>query len=452
MGSTFGGIIQAGTGLTAANYGMQVVSQNIDNASTPGYTRQASSQVAVDGVAGVPTIYTSRAGMGGVAVNATLRLNDPVLDARSRAEHSRSAVTANDEAHLSSIEDVFPEPSDNGLTEQLNKYWNSWAPVGNDPGTAAPRSVLLGTAATVASTLNAMAASLDEFSGSVEQSMQLTSDEVNQAATSLGELNRQIAIGRATGTSVNALLDQRDVLLDQLSTAVGAKLSFNPNDTVDVTVGGQTLVSGTTVNAYAVGTGPTYPITVGGNPVTVSTGKAASDLKALTVTVPNYRGQLDAVADKLIADTNAAQAAGYDTTGNPGTPMFSGSGAAGITVAMTSPWDVAASSAPGGNLDGGNALAASRLGTNPGSADKLYTSLVGEIGQASKLAQQANTTQSSVTSAVDDLRTAASGVSTDEEISNLLTYQRAYQASSRVLTTMDDMLDQLINRTGLVGR
>jgi flagellar hook-associated protein 1 FlgK len=132
--------------------------------------------------------------------------------------------------------------------------------------------------------------------------------------------------------------------------------------------------------------------------------------------------------------------------------MFSGSGAAGITVAMTSPWDVAASSAPGGNLDGGNALAASRLGTNPGSADKLYTSLVGEIGQASKLAQQANTTQSSVTSAVDDLRTAASGVSTDEEISNLLTYQRAYQASSRVLTTMDDMLDQLINRTGLVGR
>lgn len=452
MGSAFGGIVQAATGLTAAGYGMQVVSQNIDNANTPGYTRQASAQVSVDGVAGVPSIYTTRAGMGGVAVASTLRLNDPVLDARARTEHSRDAVTSTDQTNLSAIEDVFPEPSDDGLSEQLNDYWAAWAPVADTPGVEAPRSVLLGSAATVASTLNGMAGSLTDLSGSIEQSLQRTATEVNQAAGSLATLNQQIAIGTATGTDVNALLDQRDLLLDQLSTSVGAAVTINPNNTVDVTVGGQSLVSGTTTGAFAVGAGPGYATTVGGTAVALTGGSAAADEKALTTTIPGYRAKLDAVADKLIADSNAAQAAGYDPSGAAGAALFSGSGAAGITVALTDPWGVAASSVPGGNLDGGNALATAGTGTAAGSADKLYTAMVGDIGQASLLAQRTAATQSSVTAAVDGLRTAASGVSTDEEVANLLTFQRAYQASSRVLTTMDDMLDTLINRTGTVGR
>jgi flagellar hook-associated protein 1 FlgK len=81
----------------------------------------------------------------------------------------------------------------------------------------------------------------------------------------------------------------------------------------------------------------------------------------------------------------------------------------------------------------------------------LYTTLVGNIGSSSALAQQQQTTQSSVTAGVDTQRTSVSGVNYDEEVSNMLTYQRAFQASSRVLTTLDGMLDTLINHTGLVG-
>jgi flagellar hook-associated protein 1 FlgK len=192
-----------------------------------------------------------------------------------------------------------------------------------------------------------------------------------------------------------------------------------------------------------------------GAPVTFTGGSASAFQNVLTSTtagVPFYSNLLDGVANSLISATNAAQASGYDLNGNAGAAMFTGTSASTIAIAPGfSNTNVAASKTGNGtpDLNGDNALTTATLGTVTGSADKLYQNLVGTIGQASKLATQAASTQDSVTSAVDKLRTAASGVSTDEEIGNLLTYQRSYQASSRVITTLDSMLDTLINRMGV---
>jgi flagellar hook-associated protein 1 FlgK len=477
VGSTFGGIVQAGTGLGAASYGLQVVSQNIDNADTPGYTRQASQQQAADGVGGVPTLYVSPAGLGGVSVVSTSRLNDTVLDARSRTEHGRSAATDTTSGLMSQIEDVFPEPSNTGLTEQLNDYWNAWSGVANQPSSDAARSVLMGAATMVASTLNSMSGSLTDVSNSASQSLQNTISDVNSEAAQLFTVNKQIAVGVGAGQDVNSLLDQRDVLLDKLSSQVDAKPSFNQDGTVNVTVGTEPLVQWT----YHVGGGanqlsynsaasavtvtggvPTAvpPIAVttpppSGSPLTFTGGSASAFQTVLTSTaagVPFYQGLLDQVANAIATTSNTAQAAGYDLNGAAGTAMFTGTTAA--TIAVTPGFvnnNVAASKTGNGTPDnnGDNALTTATLGTATGSADKLYQNLVGTIGQASKLATQASTTQDAVTSAVDKLRTAASGVSTDEEMSNLLTYQRAYQASSRVITTLDSMLDTVINHMGV---
>ena len=131
--------------------------------------------------------------------------------------------------------------------------------------------------------------------------------------------------------------------------------------------------------------------------------------------------------------------------------MFSGSGAAGIHVAITDPSLIAASGAPGGNLDGSNALAISQLGAASGSSDALYATLVGDLGTASAVAQQQATTQDAVVANVEALKSSVSGVSLDEEAANMLTYQQAFNASSRLLTALDSMLDTLINHTGLAG-
>ena len=450
MASTFGGIEQASSAINAARYGLDVVSQNIANASTTGYTRQSAQQASVDAPAGVPSIYTRPAGPGGVTVTGTARLTDPVLDARLRTEQARSGLADTTANQLQQIETVFPEPSDTVLSEQLNDFWNAWASVANDPGSTAPRTVLLQKAGAVTSTLNAMSGTLTDLATSTSQSLSMDTATATTAAGQLATLNGQIAVGTATGADVNSLLDQRDQLLGQLSTLVGGVATINANGSADVTVGGQPLVTGTTAVPVTVGAG--YQVSVGTTAVTLTGGSAAAEVVGLTSTYPGYQAQLDGVANALASSVNAAQAAGYDVNGSAGTPMFTGTGAAGISVAITDPSLIAASGTPGGNLDGGNALAASALGTSPTGADVAYNALVANVGSASSLAQQQQTTQDAVTTSVATLQTSVAGVNSDEEVSNMLTYQHAFEAASRVLTTVDSLLDTLINHTGLVGQ
>jgi flagellar hook-associated protein 1 FlgK len=218
---------------------------------------------------------------------------------------------------------------------------------------------------------------------------------------------------------------------------------------VDVDLGGVALVSGTTAATMSVDS--SYNVSIDGAAVTLASGSAAADLQTLTTDIPAYQAQLDSVAFTLATQVNNAQAAGYDLNGNAGAPMFSGTTAATIAVAMTDPAQIAASGTPGGNLDGSNAASIAQFGSASNGADAAYSVLVGNIGAASALAQQKQSTQDAITTSVDALRSSVSGVSYDEEVSNMVTYQQAFQASSRVLTTIDSMLDTLINHTGLVG-
>lgn len=453
-GSTFGAVQQASNALNAARYALEVTSQNISNANTPGYTRQSAQLNEVDQSVLVPSIYTRAAQTaGGVTVSGTVRLNDAVLDARARTEHARGGFADTTASQVSAIEQVFPEPTDTGLSEQLNDFWNAWGPVADNPSDSAARTVLLQKAATVTSTLNTMSGALDTIRDSVKMSLSQSTDKVTSYGSQLADLNKQIAVGTATHANVNSLLDQRDVILDSLSSLVGATAVINSNGTADVSIDGQPLVSGQTASVFASDP-DTGTATVGGTAVTVSTGQIGANLTALNQTIGHYQDQLDSVAAALASTVNTAQQAGYALDGSSGVDMFTGSTAKTITVAFTDPTLVAASATgtAGGDLDGTNALTISGYGQNDGGPDDLYTHLVGDVAASSALAQQQQSTQAVVSQSVDTLRTAASGVSDDEEVSNMLTYQRAYQASSRVLTTLDDMLDTLINHTGVVGR
>lgn len=531
MTNFFAGISRANDALTAARYGLEVTGQNIANANTPGYTRQRADQVAQGTVVGVPTIHSGTVTNGGVLANGAVRLNDAVVDTRVRDEHATQAQVDTTAGRLSDIENIFNEPSDTGLANQLQDFWNAWGDVANDPGNDVPRQMLVSSADSTVTMLHSMDSALDSVATASKNSLDATVESVNSAATELADLNTKIAIGSATNTDVNALLDRRDVLLDQLSSAVGAKATINGNGTVDVTVGGQALVStgpaqnggsgkggppftaGSLEVGWAGSTGgspvawdPSKPVTLtihtaptaadgsgstdvtlvdsehldaGGDPDPINTlsgSTANAELTTLNKTVPDYRGKLNDVAKALAKSVNDTQAAGFDLTGTKGDPMFDDSAdpaAGGITaksIAVASGFEaddgwklVAAAdtqsfsdpptnSTPVGNVNGGNALAAADSGTASGSPDSAYSSLVGALGRASASATQQQSTQQVITSSVESLQTSASGVSLDEEVSNMLTYQMAFQASSRVLTTLDSMLDTLINHTGLVGQ
>lgn len=448
MTSWFAGLGQASSGLEAARYGLNVVSQNMANANTPGYTRQVADQQSVV-TGGASGIFSGPGTNGGTAIAATTRQTDPVLDARVRNEHARGALADTAATTLSGVESVFQEPSDDALGGQLSDFWNAWGALANNPGSSAVRGVVVKDAATLVGTLNTMSASFDDAVQSV--SANLTGDvaSVNTAAGQLASLNGQIAVATATGANANGLLDQRDQLLDTLSKLTGATVTLQANGSATVAVGGQTLVDGVTASPMTVG--GSFALSLGGAAVSIGSGSIGARTTALTVTLPNYRGQLDTVADAVASTVNSVQNKGYDLAGNAGTAMFSGAGAAGITLAFADPSLIAASSSPGGNYDGSNALAASQSATANGSPDALYARLVGSVAASSAVAQQQSNTQDAVVAGVDSLKSSVSGVSLDEEAASMLQYQQAFNASSRVLTTIDSMLDTLINHTGLVG-
>ena len=373
-----------------------------------------------------------------------------MLDARVRAEHGKAAYSDTAASQLAAVEKIFGEPSDTGLAAKLQSFWTAWGTLGNNPDSTSARALLLSSADGVAATLHTLSGSLGASGSDVSASLADDLAQANTAAQRLATVNAQVAVGAATGQNVNALLDQRDQALTTLSSLVGAQATIAPNGTASVSVAGQPLVGPGVVSTLTLDS--SHQVSVGGSPVSLTSGSAAARVTALVTTLPGYQARLDAVANALAAAGNAIQAAGYDSAGAPGTALFSGAGAAGITVAITDPAALAAASTPGRSLDGSNAVAGSQYGGRASSPDIAYAGLVGDAGAASAAADQAQQTQAAVAGNVDALKASVSGVSYDEELSTMLTYQHAFSASSRVLTTIDQMLDTLINHTGVVGQ
>jgi len=449
MTSSFSGLTNALAALNVQRYGMEVTGQNIANANTPGYTRQRAELAAVGPTAGVAALYATQHPNGSVTVTGTTRLNDPMIDGRARTEHGDNGYRQTTATVLSSVETLFDEPSDNGLAEQLNDFWNSWAAVANNPGDLAARNVVLQKAASLTSSINQSSANLDRLTQAVSQQASAATVEINTAAAALAQLNGDIAVASASGSNTNALADQRDALLLKLADLTGAQSTINANGSADVTVGGLTLVTSTTASTLSLSSG--NQILVGGTPAGPAGGTLQGLVDGLTTALPGYAAQLDAVAASLASTVNAGQSAGYDLAGNPGGPLFAGSTAATLSVVVTNPANLAASGTPGGNLDGSAALGMSQLGSSTSGADAAYRALVGTLATDVQRANQQAAVQQAVTNNIDELAQSSAGVSFDEETTNLLTYQRAYQASSRVMSTVDEVLDLLINHTGRAG-
>jgi len=188
------------------------------------------------------------------------------------------------------------------------------------------------------------------------------------------------------------------------------------------------------------------------NPVNLVGGRVGGILEALNTIIPEHANALDGVAATLISEVNAQHRAGFDLASNAGGDFFSGSTASTIGVAITDPSLVAASSSAGAVYDGSNADALAKISQSLAGPDVAYRSLVVDLGVQSQTISSRLSTQTSITTQIDKARDSEAGVNLDEEMTSLLQYQRAYEAAARVITTIDQNLDVLINRTGMVGR
>ena len=191
----------------------------------------------------------------------------------------------------------------------------------------------------------------------------------------------------------------------------------------------------------------------------LTSGKLSGLIGLRDTTIPGYQASLDAIAGTLITETNNAHLNGFDLAGNAGGVFFNGTDAASIAVnpALLLTPALIAASGNGQPGNAGNALtmadmqAAAQAGLGGATINTAYSQLVTQLGSDVRDATQTTDNATILARSLDDKRQSVSGVSLDEEMTNLVKFQRGYQASSRALSAMDEMIDQLINRTGKVG-
>ena len=560
--SDFSGLRLALTALEAQRRGVEVAAQNVANANTPGYSRQAVNLVNI-GAPAVPALYSTYTGYGGgVKVDSVTRFRDQFMEIRAALEHGSMASLDQASTTMNNVQQLFNEPSDTGIQSQLSAFWSAFDSVANDPGNTAARTQLLEQAGTLATSFNSTSQKLTQLRTDTSSELGATVASINSMAQSLAQLNKAIKANTIAGLPVSDLQDQRDLLANKLAEASGASIRSSEFNQVDVVIGGTALVQQDRATSLVVdSSGPSTVLrwSTDNSAAQVSSGKAGGELTAINATIPGYLARLDAVAttlrdqvnqlhgpvsgsipasaqdqsatpsldfqlsldgggfttatiagadwsgaggaaalqSSLQAAVDAAAGAGNATvtvTGGSGSPLavsltpaaghtlqikangsdpgfstlfgttpvgsdgiggrafFTGTDAASLAVSPDvagNPAAVAAGFAGGGPLDGSNALNLAELSQSTSGADSAYRQLIVQLGVDTQTAQQRSQIQDAATKNLDDARTQQSGVSIDEEMTNLVQFQHAYDAAARFMTVIDTMLDTLINHTGV---
>jgi flagellar hook-associated protein 1 FlgK len=439
----FTGLNTALRGVQAQQAALDVVAHNIANVETPGYSRQeavfaASPTLRVDGAKQDGT----GAQLGtGVDVVSYRRLRDDFLDLQFRAQNMASGQSDVSAKRLSTVQSDLASGSTSDLGTLLDKFWSSWDTLAANPTSTDAKAAVVGTAQTLAqrfTTLDADIASAGTQATAAISDLLSDDGPIKPIATELAQLNQQINQAKAAGVSPNDLLDRRDLLLDNLSAYGQVSVTADPTldangkpaypGMIQVSFGGAAtpLVSQTTATMPTIAT------------LSATPGGQLGGLQDVAAKVDGYRATLATMAQSLITSVNSASS----------TPIFTGTGATDFAVVATSA-TVSAGVAGGAASDNSVALAIRAL--RGGAVDTGYSGLVRQIGSDVRTATSANTTANSVLTSITAQRQTVSGVSMDEEMANMIRFQRGYQAAARALTTMDDLLNTLINSTGRVG-
>jgi len=463
---SFSGLETALSGLEAAQAELNTTSNNISNESTPGYSRE---EVQTSPTGSLPLLTSGTSGHGaqlgeGVTVDDVTRVRDQFLDVQYRTQNSTSNSSSTLYNILNQVQTALGESDGTGLSTALNNFWSAWNDLGQG-STLASQQEVLSQAATVANALNQLSSQLTTIENQVYSPIGSTvegqfnaltayqGDSAGDAngpvasdATQIANLNGEIARAEASGASPNSLLDQRDSLIDDLSQYANVAVAQQGNGMVNVSFGNAAANPAADDTPLVEGTNANPSTNLNFTNLTYQSGGTLGALASLhdpnnpgnPQTLANYASSLDQVATQLTSQVQTALGGAGSTQFfiNSGNPPAAATGAANIEVnpALSTGTGWPYSTVNTGSLTAGSSA-----------AQQTYEALVTQIGTNVQSANADQTTQQSLLTAIGNQRESVSGVSLDEEMTNMITYQQAYQASARVMSAIDDTLQTLIS-------
>jgi len=454
------GILNVGRGaLLVQQQAIDITGHNIANVNTPGYSRQRVDMESNEPISLWP-------GQMGTGVRATeiQRIYDRFLALQINNENQQLGRWEAQKGALERVEMIFDESSEYGLNQAMSEFWNAWQDLAGNPSGQAERVVLLAKSETLTTTFNQIYSALEQIQKDIDASIEGTIKEINLIAEQIADLNQKIARAEAGRLNANDYRDRRDLLLKQLSSMIDINNFEDSDGKVTILVGGgKPLVEATSswklsTERNASGLQDIVWINSDGNSGNItdniSGGKLKGWLETRDVIIPEYLERLNELAGSIISRVNALHSGGYGLDGSTGNDFFTGTSASDIAVNSEIVNDVkkiaAAESAGGVPGDNSNAIAIANLQNelaihNSATFDSYYNSLVSDVGNEVRKAHVTFEHQSAMITHLDNYRESLSGVSLDEEMINLIKFQHAYEAAAKLIGTVDELLNTVIN-------
>jgi flagellar hook-associated protein 1 FlgK len=444
---------------------MTISGQNLANVNNPAY---ADEQLVVSESDPTETAIGDEG--TGVEMTGITSTRNPLLDYQIQAEASVTGSFTAQQTNLQYAEAYLDEQissttssatadSPNGLAADLSSMFDAFSGLaGTNVSSPALRLQAVEAAQNVATDLNNLSTQLSGVQKDLNTSITNDVASANQDLTTIATLNQQIVEAQASGGSAEQLVDQREQTLENLAGLANFSSTTETNGAVDISIGGVSMVSGINVTnnlqAYDPGNGNLLvKAQTGGTSITLTGGSIEGEITARDGALATLQSNLNTLASQLITNVNSIYSVGYDLNGNTGQDLFTGTNASDIGVNSNVANDPSQFQASGTGAPGDDSVALelaqlgnqeiTGLGNQTFSAN--YAQTVSDLGSSISSVNDNLSASQGVAQTLSTDRANASGVDLDTEMTNLIQYQKSYEASAELITTLNEMLQTVVN-------
>lgn len=450
---------------------LQTVSHNIANKSTEGYSRQRVEQQTNEAI-GEGRL---RMGMGAKAVAVT-RINNPFLERQIASETNKKGFFDGQSDNLMRVEQIFNEQINKGLNQFVSNFFNSFRELANNPESLASRALVKESAHFLTQDFSRVVGQLNDIQSDIDMQVKATVEEINAMTREVASLNQKVAAVELQGMPANDERDRRDLLIKKLGEKVNIRWAEGDSGMVSITAGDTAvLVSGIdsidleTARTHAHGSkregnlDVIHRATKTGSPFTVTNqlrgGTLGGAIEVRDQIINDLREQIDGLAYTLADEVNRVHSLGFNAYQEQGINFFDipqneSDIAMHLKVnneILNDTLKIAAAAerdAPGDNRVA-NVISAIQMNKvmDDGAAtlDDFYNSMVGKLAVSVNKSNQEAEHQKNIVSQLNNVRESVSGVSLDEEAVKMIEFQKAFDASARVIKTADEMFDTILN-------
>jgi flagellar hook-associated protein 1 FlgK len=450
----------AGSALIAHQQAINVAGNNIANVNTPGYSRQRL--VLTSGEPQYSSIGPIGNGLKAVKVE---RVYDRFIGHQMSQENQALGRWTAEKQVLQGVEIIFDESGAFGFNQALDEYFNAWQDLSMKPTGMNERQVLISRGETLAVSLNQKYANLQSAQVSIDTDIRGAVDTINQLSAQIADLNKKIVETETSKYTANEYRDQRDLALKQLSELIDINSFEDGLGAAKVTLnGGRSLIDGQEYHPLSTRIDATSglvevhwvqddttSVDISNN---IAGGKIYGWLETRDQTIQDYMDRLDELAAEIIQEVNDVHSVGYGLDGSTGNDFFTGTDASDIAVntALVNDSNLIAAAADINSLpgDSSNAVIIANLQNktvlngDTATMGEFYNSLVSDVGNEVLQIGAYYNHQADMITQLENYRESISGVSLDEEMINLVKFQGAYDASAKLISTTDELIQTVL--------